>query len=229
MFGAEFKYELLCDRFICLTPPNSSKGLMYGKIISHSSFSIVKGFWNWVLYQWRPQGCRYIGLDGLKPRHVHNFLTKQHFKLKFWILAILMAIRFHVTILTKFDQIFDQILAKLGQILVKIFKNQKRDVNRVQKCLISIFEKFGPLDQILMSAKFQNWSEWAKFFKKWNQAFLDPIYVTFWFLKILTKIWPSLAKIWPKIWSNLVKMVMWHNLLMSITRIQNFSLKFCLV
>ena len=65
------------------------------------------------------------GLDGLKPRHVHNFLTKQHFKLKFWILAILMAIRFHVTILTKFDQIFDQILAKLGQILVKIFKNQK--------------------------------------------------------------------------------------------------------
>ena len=65
------------------------------------------------------------GLDGLKPRHVHNFLTKQHFKLKFWILAILMAIRFHVTILTKFDQIFDQILAKLGQISVKIFKNQK--------------------------------------------------------------------------------------------------------
>ena len=71
----------------------------------------------------------------------------------------------HMTILTKFDQIFGQILAKLGQILVKIFKNQKRDVYRVQKCLISIFEKFGPLDQILMSAKFQNWSEWAKFFK----------------------------------------------------------------
>ena len=38
-----------------------------------------------------------------------------------------MAIRFHVTILTKFDQIFDQILAKLGQILVKIFKNQKQN------------------------------------------------------------------------------------------------------
>ena len=106
-------------------PPNFTKCLIYGKIILHSSFSMVKGFWNWVLYQWRPQGCRYIGLDGLKPRHVHNFLTKQHFKMKFWILAILMAIRFHVTILTKFDQIFDQILAKLGQILVKIFKNQK--------------------------------------------------------------------------------------------------------
>ena len=116
---------VLYDRFICLTPQNFTKGLIYGKIILHSSFSMVKGFWNWVLYQWRPQGCRYIGLDGLKPRHVHNFLTKQHFKLKFWILAILMAIRFHVTILTKFDQIFDQILAKLGQILVKIFKNQK--------------------------------------------------------------------------------------------------------
>ena len=149
--------------------------------------------------------------------------------MKFWILATLMPKGSHMTILVKFDQILSQILVKLGQILVKIFKNQKRDVYRVQKCLISIFEKFGPLDQILMSAKFQNWSEWAKFFKKWNQAFLDPIYVTFWFLKILTKIWPSLAKIWPKIWSNLVKMVMWHNLLMSITRIQNFSLKFCLV
>ena len=158
----------MCDRFICLTPPNFTKGLIYGKIILHSSFSMVKGFWNWVLYQWRPQGCRYIGLDGLKPRHVHNFLTKQYFKLKFWILAILMTNRFHVTILTKFDQIFGQILAKLGQNLVKIFKNQKSDKYRVQKCLISNFENFGPLDQILMSAKFQNWSKWAKFFKIWN-------------------------------------------------------------
>ena len=127
---------------------------------------------------------------------------------------------------------FDQIWPNFGQTWPNFgqnFQKPKSDIYRVQKCLISIFEKFGPLDQILMSAKFQNWSEWAKFFKKWNQAFLDPIYVTFWFLKILTKIWPSLAKIWPKIWSNLVKMVMWHNLLMSITRIQNFSLKFCLV
>ena len=36
--------DLLYDRFICLTPPNSSKGSIYGKIISHSSFSMVKGF-----------------------------------------------------------------------------------------------------------------------------------------------------------------------------------------
>ena len=74
----------------------------------------------------------------------------------------------HMTILTKFDQIFGQILAKLGQILVKIFKNQKSDVFRVQKALIWNFEKFGPLDQILMLAKVQNWSKWAKFFKIWN-------------------------------------------------------------
>ena len=125
------KNVLLYDHFICLTPPNSSKGSIYGKIISHSSFSMVKGFWKWVLYQWRPQGCHCIGLDGLKPRQVHNFWTKQYFKLKFWILTILMTNRFHMTIMTKFDQIFGQILAKLGQILVNIFKNLISDIYRV--------------------------------------------------------------------------------------------------
>ena len=127
-----------------------------------------------------------------------------------------------------FDQIwpnFCQTWPNFGQ----NFQKPKSDIYRVQKCLLSIFEKFGPFGPILEFGWHQNLVQWAKFFKNWNQAFLDPIYVTFWFLKILTKIWPSLAKIWPKIWSNLVKMVMWHNLLMSITRIQNFSLKFCLV
>ena len=212
-----------------LPPPNSSKGSIYCKIISHSSFSIVKGFWNWVLYQWRPQGCRYIGLDGLKPRHVHNFLTKQHFKLKFWILAILMAIRFHVTILTKFDQIFDQILAKLGQILVKIFKNQKVTYLGSKNAWFQILKNLAHLDQFWNLADIKIWSNGPNFSKIEIKHFWTLYTSLFWFLKILTKIWPSLAKIWPKIWSNLVKMVMWHNLLMSITRIQNFSLKFCLV
>ena len=103
-------------------PPNITKCFIYGKIILHSSFSMVKGFWNWVLYQWRPQGCRYIGLDGLKPRHVHNFLTKQHFKLKFWILAILMTNRFHVTNLTKFLAKFWPNLAKIWSKFLKTKK-----------------------------------------------------------------------------------------------------------
>ena len=131
-----------------------------------------------------------------------------------------------------FDQIWPNFWPNFGQTWPNFgqnFQKPKSDIYRVQKCLISIFEKFGPMDQILMSAKFQNWSEWAKFFKIWNQAFLDPKYVTFWFLKILTKIWPSLAKIWSKIWSNLVKMVTWNLMAISIARIQNFSLKCCLV
>ena len=91
-----------------------------------------------------------------------------------------MAIRFHVTILTKFDQIFDQILAKLGQILVKIFKNPKSDIFWVQKCLLWNFEKFDPLDKILEFGQHQNLVQWVKFFKISKQAFLDPKYVAFW-------------------------------------------------
>ena len=75
-----------------------------------------------------------------RPTEVHNFLTKQYFKLKFYILAILMTTIFHMTILINFDQIWGQILTKLGQILVKIFKNHKSEIFRLQKGLISNFE-----------------------------------------------------------------------------------------
>ena len=84
-------------------------------------------------------------------------------------------------------------------------------------------------DQFWNLADIKIWSNGPNFSKIEIKHFCTLFTSLFWFLKILTKIWPSLAKIWPKIWSNLVKMVMWHNLLMSITRIQNFSLKFCLV
>ena len=119
--------------------------------------------------------------------------------MKFWILATLMLKGSHVTILVNFDQILGQNLVKLGQILVKIFKNPKSDIFWVQKCLLWNFEKFDPLDQILMLAKFQNFVQWVKFFKISKQAFLSPKYVTFWifenfdqnlakFDKILTQI-----------------------------------------
>ena len=113
-----------------------------------------------------------------------------------------MTNRFHVAILTKFDQIFGQILAKLGQILVKIFKNQKSDVFRVQRALIWNFEKFGPLDQILMLAKVQNLVQWVKIFKISNEAFLDPEYVTFWSFENFD---PNLAKFDQILTQNLVK------------------------
>ena len=71
------------------------------------------------------------------------------------------------------------ILVKLGQILVKNFKNPKSDIFWVQKCLLWNFEKFDPLDQILMLAKFQNFVQWVKIFKISKQAFLDPKYVIF--------------------------------------------------
>ena len=148
------------------------------------------------------------GLDGLKPRHVHNFLTKQHFKLKFWILAILMAIRFHVTILTKFDQIFDQILAKLGQILVKIFKNQKVTYIGSKNACFQFLKNLAHSDQFWNLADIKIWSNGPNFSKIEIKHFWTLYTALFWFLKISTKIWPSLAKIWPKIWSNLVKMVM---------------------
>ena len=86
----------------------------------------------------------------------------------------------HMTILTKFDQIFGQILAKLGQILVKIFKNPKSDIFLVQKCLFWNFEKLDPLDKILEFGQHQNLVQWVKFFKISKQAFLEPKYVTFW-------------------------------------------------
>ena len=155
--------NLLYDHFMCLTPHNFTKAVFHGKILLHSCFSMVKGFQNWRPHEWRPQGRHYIGLDGLKLNFVHNFPTKQHFSMKFWILATLMLKGSHVTILVNFDQILGQNLVKLGQILVKIFKNPKSDIFWVQKCLLWNFEKFDPLDQILMSAKFQNFIRWVKF------------------------------------------------------------------
>ena len=185
---------------LSVSPPFLN-GLINGKIILHSSFSMVKGFWNWVLYQWRPQGCRYIGLDGLKPRHVHNFLTKQHFKMKFWILAILMAIRFHVTILTKFDQIFDQILAKLGQILVKIFKNQKVTYLGSKNAWFQILKNLAHLDQFWNLADIKIWSNGPNFEKFEIRPFWTPNMSIFGFWKF----WPKFGQVWPKfgqIWSK---------------------------
>ena len=67
-----------------------------------------------------------------------------------------MTSRFQVTNLTKIDQIFGQMLAKLGQTLVKIFKNQKSDQYRVQKCLISNFD-VGQIPKLVqMGQIFQN-------------------------------------------------------------------------
>ena len=150
---------------MCLTPLNFTKAKFQGKILLHSCFSMVRGFQNWWPYVWRPKGRHYIGLDGLKLNFVHNFSTKQHFSMKFWILATLMLKGSHVTILFKFDQILSQILVKLGQILVKIFKNPKSDIFWVQKCLLWNFEKFDPLDKILEIGQRQNLVQWVKFFK----------------------------------------------------------------
>ena len=122
--------------------------------------------------------------------------------MKFWILATLMLKGSHVTILVNFDQILGQNLVKLGQILVKIFKNPKSDIFRIQKCWIPNFEKFDPLDQILMLAKFQNLIQWVKFFKIWNSAFLDPKYVTFWDFENFDQ---NLAKFDQNLTQNLVK------------------------
>ena len=127
-------YFVLYDHFMCLTPLNFTKAKFLGKILLHSCFSMVRGFQNWWPYVSRPQGHHYTGLDGLKLNFVHNFSTKQHFSMKFWILATLMLKGSHVTILVKFDQILSQILVKLGQILVKIFKIPKSDIFRIQKC-----------------------------------------------------------------------------------------------
>ena len=51
----------------------------------------------------RPQGRHYIGLDGLKLNFVHNFSTKQHFSMKFWILATLMVAYTAFSHLSKVD------------------------------------------------------------------------------------------------------------------------------
>ena len=149
-------FLILYDHFMCLTPHNFTKAKFHGKILLHSCFSMVKGFQNWRPHEWRPQGRHYIGLDGLKLNFVHNFPTKQHFSMKFWILATLMLKGSHVTILVNFDQILGQNLVKLGQILVKIFKNSKSDIFWVQKCLPWNFEKFYPSDKILEFGWHQN-------------------------------------------------------------------------
>ena len=122
--------------------------------------------------------------------------------MKFWILATLMLKGSHVTILVKFDQILSQILVKLGQILVKIFKNQKSEILRVQKCLISNFEKFGPFGPILDFGQHQNLVQWAKFFKISNQGSLDPKYITF---LVFENFDQNLAKFGQNLAKNLVK------------------------
>ena len=71
----------------------------------------------------RPQGRHYIGLDGLKLNFVYNFPTKQHFSMKFWILATLMLKGSHVTILVNFDQDLAKFDQNLTQTLVKFDQN----------------------------------------------------------------------------------------------------------
>ena len=110
---------------MCLTPHNFTKAKFHGKILLHSCFSMVKGFQNWRPHEWRPQGRHYIGLDGLKLNFVHNFPTKQHFSMKFWILATLMLKGSHVTILVNFDQILGQNWSNLAKFWSKFSKTQK--------------------------------------------------------------------------------------------------------
>ena len=114
----------------------------------------------------------------------------------------------HMTILTKFDQIFGQILAKLGQILVKIFKNQKVTYIGSKNACFQFLKNLAHSDQFWNLADIKIWSNGPNFSKIEIKHFWTLYTSLFWFLKISTKIWPSLAKIWPKIWSNLVKMVM---------------------
>ena len=122
--------------------------------------------------------------------------------MKFWILATLMLKGSHVTILVNFDQILGQNLVKLGQILVKIFKNPKSDIFLARKCLLWNFEKFDSLDKILEFGQHQNLVQWVKFFKISKQAFLDPKYVTFWVFENFDQI---LAKFDQILTQNLVR------------------------
>ena len=82
------------------------------------------------------KGRQHIDLDGGKLTFEHNFSTKQYFSMKFWILVTFMLKGSHATILVNFDQNLGQNFVKLGQILVKIFKNPKSDIFWVQKCLL---------------------------------------------------------------------------------------------
>ena len=112
--------SLLYDHFMCLTLPNFTKAKFHGKILLHSCFSMVKGSQNWRPHEWRPQGRHYIGLDGLKLNYVHNFPTKQHFSMKFWILVTFMLKGSHATILVNFDQNLARFDQNLTQNFVKI-------------------------------------------------------------------------------------------------------------
>ena len=136
---------------------------------------------------------------------MHNFLTKQNFKLKFWILVILMSKLCHMTILTKFDQI----LAKLGQILVKIFKNQKVTYIGSKNASFQFLKNLAHSDQFWNLADIKIWSNGPNFSKFESKPFRTLNTSLFWFLKILTEIWPSLAKIWPKIWSKWSREIYW--------------------
>ena len=60
--------------------------------------------------------------------------------MKFRILAALMLKGSQVTILVNFDQILGQNLVKLGQILVKLFKNPKSDIFWVQNAFFEILK-----------------------------------------------------------------------------------------
>ena len=135
----------------------------------------------------------------------------------------------HMTILTKFDQIFGQILAKLSQILVKIFKIQKVTYLGSKNACFQFLKNLAHSDQFWNLADIKIWSSGSNFSKFQSKHFWTQNMSLFGFLKILTKIWPSLTKFWPKIWSKLTKMVTWDPFSMSVARIQNFIEKCCFV
>ena len=104
-----------------------------------------------------------------------------------------------------FDQIWPNFWPNFGQTWPNFgqnFQKPKSDIYRVQKCLLSIFEKFGPFGPILEFGWHQNLVQWAKFFKNWNQAFLYPIYVPF---LVFENFDQNLAKFGQNLAKNLVK------------------------
>ena len=128
--------------------------------------------------------------------------------MKFWILVTFMLKGSHATILVNFDQNLGKNFVKLGQILVKIFKSQKVTYIGSKNACFQFLKNLAHSDQFWNLADIKIWSNGPNFSKIEIKHFCTLFTSLFWFLKILTKIWPSLAKIWPKIWSNLVKMVM---------------------
>ena len=135
----------------------------------------------------------------------------------------------HATILVNFDKNLGQNFVKLGQILVKIFKNQKATYFGSKNASFEIFKNLTHWTKFWCRPNSKILSDGSNFSKFQSKHFWTQNMSLFGFLKILTKIWPSLTKFWPKIWSKLTKMVTWDPFSMSVARIQNFIEKCCFV